>query len=277
MPTTKVPIHDNDDSFSNCDYEQAVNAITQQQPPASSSTSDADDESMHNSCIEQGAPTPNEIINDADWDWSHKQNSSSKVERRMKEETARIENLSMPTRANCNRNDDDHGIYSTGRTSISFASNVNIPINEDETAIMYPDEKEEKIGLLPDDDEEDNGGDYDLPFDSFSSKLFIEFLLPTYLSTILFCYNKFLSPFFTFPVLFVAKWDKNDVVRSLKQYLFPISVFFMQMLIMVMLMINLLQSSDRQLLTTMNVPVSIILDMQTTKKKKISNGVITQF
>ena len=78
-------------------------------------------------------------------------------------------------------------------------------------------------------------------------------------------------------MLFVAKWDKNDVVRSLKQYLFPISVFFMQMLIMVLLMINLLQSSDRQLRTAMNVPVSIILDMQTTKKKKISNGVITEF
>lgn len=172
MPTTKVPIDDDDDSLGNCNYEQAVNAITQQQPTASSTS---DDESMH-TCIEQGgAPTPNEIINDADWDWSHKHNSSSsKVERRMTEETARIENLSMPSRANCNRNDD--GINSTGRdvSSISFASNVNIPINvnedEDETAIMYPDEKEETIGLLPDDDEENDGGDHDLPFDSYSSK-----------------------------------------------------------------------------------------------------------
>lgn len=240
MSTTKDPIADNnDDSFRTCDCEQA--ADTHQLFTASTS----DDESP----IEQGAQS--KIRNDADWFHDNKTST-----RRMTDETARIENLSMLSRANHN----DDGIFSTGRIStISFASNVNIPIDEtalDETAILYPDEKEENIGLLPDDDEEtleDNGGDYGLPFDSFSSKC-IEFLLPTLVIIISY---PVLPLFLSLSVLFVAKWNKNDVVRSLMQYGFPISVFFMQMLIMTLLMINLLQTSDRQLNTTMNVPVSI--------------------
>ena len=139
MSTTEDPIDDNNDSSKTCDYEQA--ADTQQFTELTS-----DDESPN----EQGAQ--NKISNDADWFHNNKTST-----RRITDETARIENLSNSSRAN--RNDD---MCSTGRIStISFASNVNIPIDEDETAILYPDEKEENTGLLSDEDEatlEDNGG-----------------------------------------------------------------------------------------------------------------------
>lgn len=113
-----------------------------------------------------------------------------------------------------------------GKSGVSFAQSVVTftPEDDDELANLYSDEK------YPDDDFDDEATledfDNDLPNDSFS-------------------------------MLYVAKWNNKNLLRSLKEYLIPVSVFGMQMAIMVLLMINLLQTSDRQLITAMNVPVDV--------------------
>lgn len=109
----------------------------------------------------------------------------------------------------------------------SCCININNGNNEAGAEMQFSDEKEE---LIPDDDEDNSllgdGGDNDLPEDSFS-------------------------------MLFVARWDRENLRVSLWEYFLPVCVFGLQMVIMILLMINLLQTSDRQLLTPMNVPVEV--------------------
>lgn len=61
-------------------------------------------------------------------------------------------------------------------------------------------------------------------------------------------------PFNSFSMLFVAE--------SFKEHCLPIGVFGLQMLILVLIMINLLQQSDRSLVTTMNIPVDVPLTVR---------------
>jgi len=75
--------------------------------------------------------------------------------------------------------------------------------------------------------------------------------------------------------LFVAKWDKADISRSLKEYCFPIAVFGIQILIMILIMINLLQDNNRQIITTMNVPVDVPITVKISQYIACMVGVFT--
>ena len=60
-------------------------------------------------------------------------------------------------------------------------------------------------------------------------------------------------------MLFVAKWEQDKLVVSLLRHLLPTSVFGVQMVILILLMINLLRTSDHQFITAMNVPANVPL------------------
>ena len=126
-----------------------------------------------------------------------------------------------------------------GKSGVSFAQSVVTftPEDDDELANLYSDEK------YPDDRKRLAASvmDYDDDFDDEA--------------TLEDCDNDL--PNDSFSMLYVAKWNNKNLLRSLKEYLIPVSVFGMQMAIMVLLMINLLQTSDRQLITAMNVPVDV--------------------
>ena len=142
--------------------------------------------------------------------------------------TRRLTEETLPT-GNCSILVSSRGPDDSDDSNIKFdENNVNNDNNEAAGAeVHFSDEKEQ---LIPDDDEDnsllEDGEDDDLPEDSFS-------------------------------MLFVARWDRENLRVSLWEYFLPICVFGVQMVIMILLMINLLQTSDRQLLTPMNVPVEV--------------------
>ena len=140
--------------------------------------------------------------------------------------TRRLTEETLPT-VNCSILVSSRGPDDSDDSNIKFDENNVNNENEAGAAMHFSDEKEE---LIPDDDEdnsllEDDEED-DLPEDSFS-------------------------------MLFVARWDRENLRVSLWEYFLPFCVFGVQMVIMILLMINLLQTSDRQLLTPMNVPVEV--------------------
>ena len=141
--------------------------------------------------------------------------------------TRRLTEETLPT-GNCSILVSSRGPDDSDDSNIKFdENNVNNDNNDAGAEMHFSDEKEE---LIPDDDEDnsllEDGEDDDLPEDSFS-------------------------------MLFVARWDRENLRVSLWEYFLPICVFGVQMVIMILLMINLLQTSDRQLLTPMNVPVEV--------------------
>lgn len=110
--------------------------------------------------------------------------------------------------------------------------------------------KEERDELLTngkrggDEDEPEEDWDNDLPLDSFS-------------------------------MLYVAKWRKGDVATSLYEHCLPICVFSVQILIMVLLLINLLEASDRQIVTYMNIPVDSPLTVKLSQYIAVMVSVFT--